>query len=129
MTWNQLYNFRRMLEEILIETNENVESIALRLSEITAPCADENDRGSFESEKSLLITQANRGRRFIKDIEQALKMIDSGKYGKCSACEEDINLRRLAIYPTARYCSYCQELAERGKDPETVFLENARSSV
>jgi DnaK suppressor protein len=129
MTWNQLYNFRQMLEEILIETSESVESIALKLGEITTPCADENDRGSVESERSLLITQANRGRRFIEDIKQALKMIDSGKYGICSACEEDINLRRLAIYPTARYCSYCQELTERGKNPESYFLEKARSSV
>jgi len=47
-------------------------------------------------------------------IDEALLRIDDGEYGPCQNCEKDINPKRLAAIPWARYCLDCQELLEKG---------------
>lgn len=47
-------------------------------------------------------------------IDEALMRIDDGEYGPCQNCEKDINPKRLAAIPWARFCLDCQELLEQG---------------
>lgn len=121
MTMNEKGNFRQMLEQLLVDTSENLGVIQERLSRARASGADELDRGLEESSRSLLISQANRGTRLIRQIRQALELMDSGEYGICSHCGEDIHIRRLLVYPTARFCTHCQELLEQGRLSDFQF--------
>jgi DnaK suppressor protein len=109
MNWNKSYNFRQILEGLLIETSSIHRDIRHKLKRTVWTCADENDCGSLESERSLLISQADWTGRLIREIKEALKLIDEGQFGVCACCEEDINPRRLLVHPTARYCAQCQE--------------------
>ena len=47
-------------------------------------------------------------------IDEALVRIDDDEYGTCQNCEKEINPKRLAAIPWARYCLDCQELLEKG---------------
>ncbi|CAN5519605.1 TraR/DksA family transcriptional regulator [soil metagenome] len=47
-------------------------------------------------------------------IDEALLRIADDEYGPCQNCEKDINPKRLAALPWARYCLDCQELLEKG---------------
>lgn len=47
-------------------------------------------------------------------IDEALLRIGDDEYGSCQNCEKDINPKRLAAIPWARYCLDCQELLEKG---------------
>ena len=47
-------------------------------------------------------------------IDEALLRIEDDEYGTCQNCEKDINPKRLAAIPWARYCLDCQELLEKG---------------
>ncbi len=47
-------------------------------------------------------------------IDEALLRIEDGEYGLCQNCEKEINPKRLAALPWARYCLDCQELMEKG---------------
>lgn len=47
-------------------------------------------------------------------IDEALLRIEDEEYGPCQNCEKDINPKRLAAIPWARYCLDCQELLEQG---------------
>lgn len=47
-------------------------------------------------------------------IDEALLRIEDGEYGLCQNCEKDINPKRLAAIPWARYCLDCQSLLEQG---------------
>ncbi len=47
-------------------------------------------------------------------IDEALMRIEDEEYGPCQNCEKDINPKRLAAIPWARYCLDCQELLEQG---------------
>ncbi|MBX7056097.1 MAG: TraR/DksA family transcriptional regulator [Pyrinomonadaceae bacterium] len=47
-------------------------------------------------------------------IDEALLRIDNDEYGLCQNCEKEINPKRLAAIPWARYCLECQEMVEKG---------------
>lgn len=43
----------------------------------------------------------------LRDVNQALEKIATGKYGKCDNCQEDIKDERLEALPHARTCIKC----------------------
>jgi len=47
------------------------------------------------------------------EIEEALKRIKNGAYGKCASCKKMINTDRLAVKPTALYCVECEKKREK----------------
>ncbi len=47
-------------------------------------------------------------------IDDALLRIEDDEYGSCLNCEKEINPKRLAAIPWARFCLDCQELLEKG---------------
>lgn len=47
------------------------------------------------------------------EIEEALKRIKAGTYGKCLSCGNMIDTDRLAIKPTALYCMTCEKKREK----------------
>jgi DnaK suppressor protein len=52
---------------------------------------------------------ARRRQRQLQKIDGALRRIESGEYGKCFICEEDIDVRRLSVDPTNTRCMKCIE--------------------
>jgi DnaK suppressor protein len=40
----------------------------------------------------------------LAELEEAVKRVDSGKYGQCEACGQEISEARLEAIPTARFC-------------------------
>ncbi|MDJ0652914.1 MAG: TraR/DksA family transcriptional regulator [Xanthomonadales bacterium] len=61
------------------------------------------------------MAQAARGRRDaeLRAITQALARIESGEYGWCLACDEEIAAGRLQVDPAATLCIQCAERAGR----------------
>ena len=53
-----------------------------------------------------------RRRQQLIQIEAALKRIESGDYGYCEECGEEIAAKRLAIDPTALFCIDCASARE-----------------
>lgn len=49
----------------------------------------------------------------FSQVEQALERLDSGTYGKCTNCGQDIAPGRLESMPQATLCIRCQEQLER----------------
>jgi DnaK suppressor protein len=44
----------------------------------------------------------------LKDVGDALKRMEDGTYGICENCHEEIDIKRLKIYPAARVCIKCK---------------------
>lgn len=42
-----------------------------------------------------------------QDIEQALRRIDAGSFGRCESCAQEIPRERLEVVPYARHCVEC----------------------
>ncbi|MFD1103577.1 MULTISPECIES: TraR/DksA family transcriptional regulator [Sphingobium] len=48
----------------------------------------------------------------IELIEEALVRLDTGTYGLCTACGEEIAPKRLEALPACRFCISCAEQAD-----------------
>ena len=49
----------------------------------------------------------------LKQIREALDLIENGSYGMYIDCDENIPQKRLEIYPYAVRCAACQEKYEK----------------
>lgn len=61
-----------------------------------------------------------------KDIADAFRKLQSGAYGLCEECGNEISIKRLEVNPLARYCIECKtrkEEMERIQKEETRFKE------
>ncbi|HSK72690.1 MAG TPA: TraR/DksA family transcriptional regulator [Pyrinomonadaceae bacterium] len=64
--------------------------------------------------KNVLLALSENETRQLGMIDEALERIEDEEYGICQNCQKEINQKRLAAIPWARYCLDCQELKEQG---------------
>ena len=64
--------------------------------------------------KNVMLAVSENESKQLTLIDEALMRIEDNEYGECQNCENDINPKRLAAIPWARYCLDCQELLEQG---------------
>jgi DnaK suppressor protein len=72
------------------------------------------DRANNAYNRELMFSLSDAERNTLLQIENALKRMDEGSYGRCANCGKNIALPRLEALPWARFCVDCQELAEKG---------------
>ena len=58
-------------------------------------------------QQQMSLAAAARRTQEITRIENALKRIESGDYGHCAKCDEDIAEKRLESDPTHIFCVNC----------------------
>ncbi len=59
--------------------------------------------------QQMALETARRRQHHIQKIEGALKRIESGDFGNCYVCEEEIDTRRLQADPSNTRCLKCAE--------------------
>ena len=64
--------------------------------------------------KNVMLAVSENESKQLALIDEALMRIDDKEYGPCQNCEKEINAKRLAAIPWARYCLDCQELLVQG---------------
>jgi DnaK suppressor protein len=72
------------------------------------------DRANNAYNRELMFSLSDTERSTLLQIENALRRMEEGAYGKCANCGQPINILRLEAVPWARFCIDCQELAEKG---------------
>ncbi len=65
------------------------------------------------SKNVQLAVSENESKQLVL-IDEALLRIEDEEFGVCLNCEKEINPKRLAAIPWARYCLDCQSLQEQG---------------
>jgi len=73
------------------------------------------DMGTDTFDKEFALGLISNQQEFIYEIDEALKRIDDGTYGKCENCKKAISLKRLNALPFARLCIKCQGVEEKNK--------------
>ena len=71
--------------------------------------ADEGGE-TFEKEKSLAL-QSNL-EVILDEVDHALRKLDSGTYGRCDECGNEIPYERLEVRPQATLCIQCKSKVE-----------------
>jgi DnaK suppressor protein len=106
----ELDGFRKTLKTRQAELSEgrhNREALAIETS------ADELDRIQQAQERDFAMGAIDRDSLRLREIRAALERIDSGSFGICLNCDEEIAAKRLAAVPWTALCIVCQEAAER----------------
>lgn len=69
---------------------------------------DMGDQASAEIDRNFMLRLRGREQRLLKKIEQAIEKIDSGAFGTCDVCGEEISLKRLEARPVTNMCIFCK---------------------
>lgn len=64
--------------------------------------------------KNVMLAVSENESRQLTLVDEALLRLSDEEYGECQNCEKEINPKRLAAIPWARYCLDCQQLVEQG---------------
>jgi len=59
--------------------------------------------------QQMALEAARRRQDQLLKIEGALRRIESGEYGYCFVCGEEIDIRRFSVDPTTTRCMKCVE--------------------
>lgn len=68
--------------------------------------SDSEASEEFNHDRMAAIIEELKGK--LSDLDGALLRIGNGTYGFCAMCEAMIDTDRLAVLPTAKYCSACE---------------------
>jgi len=114
MTKAQKDKFRDMLlsvrERVARQINALKDDSLRRHDEVNTV---EDGTDAFERQFALsLVTSENDA---LFEIDEALRRLNEGEYGRCEGCGEIIEEPRLMALPFVRMCIGCQSAAEKGK--------------
>jgi DnaK suppressor protein len=115
----ELERFRKIFTEqrkqILMHVGSGETEISKRPED-----KDEVDQANADIEQSMRMQLKNREIFTLKKINESLRRIEDGTYGRCDTCDEYIELKRLMARPTTTLCISCKE--EEEKNNASVIL-------
>lgn len=108
-------NLKDVKEKLLAERDLLIEKLKGNdLSIDDAETPDPVDLAVRNYSKNVMLAVSENESKQLALIDEALLRIEDDEYGTCQNCEKDVNPKRLAAIPWARYCLDCQELLEKG---------------
>jgi len=113
MEETELAFFRDLLTNRLNELLHRAENTISGLRTSDNQSADPLDRAVLDSEYSFTLRIRDRERTLINKIKRSLDDIESGDYGICEDCGQDISIQRLMARPVARRCIDCKTKQEK----------------
>ena len=72
------------------------------------------DMAASSLEREMTFAMGSREREEFFMLNNAMKKIANGVYGKCESCGKKINIKRLKIVPFSQYCMECKSNMESG---------------
>ena len=108
MTKTEANAFRQILQtrQAELQTANMTQPIAVETT------SDDLDRIQQTTDRDYAIGSLERNFSRLREVTAALRRGDSGTFGICTRCEEEIMPKRLAVVPWASFCIVCQEAAD-----------------
>ena len=75
---------------------------------------DEGDRASASLAQEITALGRTQAENLLRAVSAALDRIDTGTFGECRDCGQEIGVKRLEAIPWTRYCIRCQEIIDAG---------------
>jgi DnaK suppressor protein len=113
--------FRRLLEAQAAELAGNgARTVHALADDAGEEIPDPSDRATVEEERSGSLRLADRDRKLVGKIREALERLDAGTFGQCTRCERPIAAARLRARPVTDLCIDCKtELEGLERRPRT----------
>lgn len=134
MTRKQLNRLKASLVEKRLALIQKVNGIKSDLRDpIPRTVQDSGDKILEFTSCHALLSESFLHSLNLRSIEDALKRMEEGTYGRCADCGSHIETRRISAVPWALFCIQCQEREEiRGSAPAgktPAWLSEAKSPV
>ena len=101
-----LHERRREIQDKLRSLRETLPAEATEVKD-----AEEQSVSDFVQEVDFALMEMKSAT--LAKIDDALRRLEAGRYGKCEECGEPINAARLKALPFAALCRNCQEESEQ----------------
>jgi DnaK suppressor protein len=99
-----------MYRKLLMEKREELISRLYERRSQIAVDREPDDEGAFALQdviKDLALTNMEREIRTLSEVELSLRLMESGQYGTCGSCGDEIPTARLQALPWTRICVVC----------------------
>jgi RNA polymerase-binding transcription factor DksA len=83
------------------------------IEEVAGPVADAGDESVARMIAELDQAEVSRDVGELRQLDQARQRFDEGSYGSCMDCGDEIDYRRLRVFPAAVRCIQCQTRYEK----------------
>jgi DnaK suppressor protein len=102
-------HFKKVLLKKQTELRDEIARFKGEMRETPAGVEDPIDEVTFSQSKATALEESTFAAGTLTEVEDALRRIDEGSYGRCLDCGREIEPARLAAVPWARYCLQDQE--------------------
>ena len=113
MDAEKLAYFRTVLKEEMRQILQDAGKTVSEMTSDTTNFPDPNDRATQESDRNFELRIRDRERKLLNKVNEALERIDSGEFGVCELCGEEIGDARLKARPVTTFCIDCKMEQER----------------
>lgn len=96
------------LEELLSQVDDTVSGMVA----VKENFPDPTDRATLEADRNFMLRIRDRESKLIKKIKKALEKIETGTFGVCETCSDDIALKRMKARPVTTQCIGCKTKEE-----------------
>jgi DnaK suppressor protein len=103
-------NLLKMRQALLDEVQAKY-AASREIGESNVPDLADVSSNAYSREMLLNLSEAHHQQ--MQDIDAALSRLESGEYGICASCEEEISPRRMEVRPFSRYCIDCKTDIEK----------------
>lgn len=103
-------NLTKMRQDLLDEVQAKY-AASREIGESNVPDLADVSSNAYSREMLLNLSEAHH--RQMQDIDAALARLETGEYGVCAECGEEISPRRMEVRPFSRYCIDCKTDIEK----------------
>jgi len=100
--------FRNVLIEEMKSLLGEADKTVTEMTSDASNFPDPTDRATQESDRNFELRIRDRERKLINKIKDALERIDTGEFGICEECGEEISEARLKARPVTTLCINCK---------------------
>lgn len=108
MDAEKLEFFRNILNEEMKSLLNEADKTVTEMTSDSSNFPDPTDRATQESDRNFELRIRDRERRLINKIKDAIDRIDTGEFGICDKCGDDISEARLKARPVTTLCINCK---------------------
>jgi DnaK suppressor protein len=116
-----LQHFRRKLLEKQSECQSGLAALEAEASATgDAEVRDSTDDATVSQGTSEALEESTILSHTLEQVQDALRRIEDGRYGKCTACGRQIEPARLEAVPWAALCLEDQEKQDKARPPRAT---------